>query len=110
MKKTLLILSFLALLSSCAQTSNGVNSGIIYTSWKDRDPLTKPDNSVIVKKEGKSCVTNILGLFASGDSSLEEAKKVSGISKVSYIDRELTLFNLIYIPIFAKGCTIVKGE
>lgn len=112
MKKIILALFLSSLLASCTQTSNGVNSGLIYTEWKDRTPSTNAivDNSVAATKNGQSCVKNILGLVAWGDSSVEEAKRLGGISKVSYIDREFTNFNLIYIPIYAKGCTVVKGN
>lgn len=108
MKKILLPLALIALLTSCAQTSNGVYSGI-YTSWTDRDPISRVDNSVVATKTGKACVTNVLSIVVTGDSSIEAAKKDGGISKVSYVDRTYEGFWL-YIPFFQKGCTIVKGS
>jgi hypothetical protein len=110
MKKILLLVAISILASSCAsQTSNGVSAGLIYTSWKDRDPISRVDNSVQANKSGKSCVKSILGLFATGDSSIETAKKNGEINKVSYVDRTFQALN-IYIPIFQKGCTIVHGN
>lgn len=108
MKKLLLASLLLGLLSSCTTTSNGVNSGI-YTSWRDRDPITRVDNSIVPTKKGESCVTNILGVVVQGDSSIETAKKQGGIKHVAYVDRTYKGFWL-YIPFYQKGCTIVNGS
>jgi len=108
MKKTLASLVLLGLLASCAQTSNGVNSGI-YTSWKDRDPISRVDNDVKPTKKGESCVTNILSVAVTGDSSIEAAKKEAGIKEVSFVDRTFTAVTL-WFPIYQKGCTIVNGN
>lgn len=109
MKKLLLISVMLGVLSSCTSTSNGVTSGL-YTSWKDRDPISRVDNSVNVTKKGTACVTNVLGLAAFGDSSIETAKKEGDLKNVAYVDRSYDGFLLLYIPVFQKGCTIVKGN
>lgn len=109
MKKILSLIALSIVVSSCAQTSNGVSSGLIYTSWKDRDPISRIDNSVQANKSGKACVKLLAGLISTGDSSIETAKKNGGISKVSYVDRSLEAFN-VYIPIFQEGCTIVHGN
>ena len=98
----------LSVMSSCAQTSNGVYSGI-YTSWKDRDPISRVDNSIVVTKRGISCVTNILGLAAFGDSSIETAKKEGDVKNIAYVDRTYKAFT-IYLPFFQEGCTVVKGN
>ncbi len=108
MKKLLLASLVLGFLSSCTTTSNGVTSGL-YTSWKDRDPISRVDNSVTVTKRGTACVTNVLGLAAFGDSSIETAKKEGDIKNVAYVDRTYDGF-MIYLPLFQKGCTVVKGN
>lgn len=100
-----IVLGFLA---SCTSTSNGVTSGV-YTSWKDRDPISRVNNDVVVNKTGISCVTNILGLVVTGDSSIESAKKEGGIKNVAYVDRTFDGF-MLYIPFYQKGCTVVKGS
>lgn len=109
MKKLLVYTALLSFMASCAQTSNGVNSGFIYTSWKDRDPISRVDNSVQPTKSGKACVKSTLGVVSTGDSSIDTAKKNGGISKVAFVDRTFEAFNL-YIPIFQKGCTVVYGN
>ena len=108
MKKTLLVILLGLVVSSCTQTSNGVNSGI-YTSWKDRDPISRVDNSVKVTKSGTACVKNILGVVAIGDSSIETAKANGGIKEVAYVDRTYNGFWL-YLPFFQRGCTVVRGN
>lgn len=108
MKKILLSLVALGLLASCTQTSNGVNAGL-YTSWKDRDPMTRVDNNISSSKKGEACVTNILSIAVTGDSSVETAKKNGGVSKISYVDRTFDAVNL-WFPIYQKGCTIVHGN
>jgi hypothetical protein len=108
MKKLIILVAFTLGLSSCTQTSNGVYSGL-YTSWKDRDPISRVDNSVAVTKRGTACVTNILGLAAFGDSSIEAAKKEGDIKNVAYVDRSYKGFTL-YLPFFQEGCTVVKGN
>ena len=109
MKKIFLAISLLFVIASCTATSNGVQSGLIYTEWKDRDPISRVDNSVNPTKSGKACVKNYFGVIATGDSSIETAKKNGSITKVSYVDRSFQGLNL-YIPIFAEGCTIVNGN
>ena len=66
MKKIISLILLSLLVASCAQTSNGVTSGFIYTSWKDRDPISRVDNSVPANKSGKSCVKSTLGIIATG--------------------------------------------
>lgn len=104
MKNILVISISLFLLTSCGSTRSGVTGGLI-SSWNDTiSGIT--DNSVEVVKRGESCATNILGIVATGDSSIETAKRNGGIRKVAYADTSyLSIFG-----IYQKGCTIVKGE
>lgn len=104
MKKTIFSLLLSFLLASCIQNSNGVYSGL-YTSWKDRDPISRVDNSVSTSKRGKACTSNIMGIMAKGDSSIEAAKKEGKISKVAYVDRTYKSF-----VVYQEGCTVVHGN
>ncbi len=109
MKKIILTILFSSVLMSCVQTSNGVSNGL-YTSWRDRDPISRVDNSVSDVKTGVSCAKNVLMLASFGDSSIEAAKEKGKIKKVAYVDREFDGFIFFYFPIFQKGCTVVHGE
>ena len=104
-KLSLIFLSLIVLLSSCARTSNEVAVGF-YSKIKDRAPSQNIDNSVPDNKKGEACVESFIGLFSIGDSSIEKAKELAQIKKVTHIDRSLEGFGYIY----QKGCTIVHGN
>ena len=105
--KKIIIISFIAsLLTSCGgATRSGVTSGILVSSWNDTIAGVA-DNSISVSKRGESCATNILGIVATGDSSIETAKRNGGVKKVAYADTSY----LNVLGFYQKGCTIVKGE
>ena len=105
MKKALiLILSTLVLTSCGGQTRSGVTAGLV-SSWKDTISGVS-DNSVTVEKRGEACSTNILGIVASGDSSVETAKRNGGVKKVAFADTTY----LSVLGLYQKGCTVVKGQ
>ena len=105
MKKVIALCSLVFLLASCGgQTRSGVTAGLV-SAWQDTISGVV-DNSVEVKKRGEACATNILGIVASGDSSVETAKRNAGIKKVAYADTNYT--NVFFF--YQKGCTVVKGE
>jgi hypothetical protein len=58
-------------------------------------------------KEGKSCQSAVLALFASGDASVEGAAKAGGISRVSSVSFERT--NVLG-SVYLANCTLVTGE
>ncbi len=76
--------------------------GIIYLDVKG--PIMATDEAGT--KEGKACAQSILGLVATGDASIEAAKKAGGIQQVSYIDHHSTSI----LGVVAEFCTIVKGK
>lgn len=57
-------------------------------------------------KTGEACATSILGLIATGDASIETAKKAGGITEVSHVDHHSTSI----LGLFAKYCTEVRGR
>ena len=103
--KKLSILAIVLLLVSCARTQSGVSSAWFVTSWNDTMPGTI-NNSVELRKEGKSCTINVLGVYSGGDSSIETARRKGDIKKVAFVDTNY--FSLLNI--FQIGCTIVNGE
>jgi hypothetical protein len=106
MKKYISIALLSLFVVSCAQTSNGVNAGFIYNSWKDRDPISRVDNSIAASRSGQACVHNVLGLVATGDSSIDSAKKNGNITKVTHVDRNF----MSVLGFYAEGCTVVYGN
>ena len=57
-------------------------------------------------KTGESCVTNILGIIATGDASVKAAASKAGIKQVKSIDYKMT--NIL--GLFGTYCVIVTGE
>lgn len=109
MTKNIKILSVLIValsLSSCIKqlSSNGISTAL-YTSWKDRDLISRVDNSIEPNKVGKACIKNYANLFSKGDSSIQTAKKNGGITKVAFVDRSYERLLIV-----EEGCTVVHGR
>jgi hypothetical protein len=75
----------------------------LYTSWEAHFGDHQQE---IGSKRGESCVTNILGLIATGNASAVEAAKKAGIKKVTSIDYEYS--NVL--ALYGTYCVIVTGE
>lgn len=60
-------------------------------------------------KAGKACSRSFLGLVSLGDAGVEAAKRAGGITNVQEINREIFGFTL-YLPIYAKSCTVIRGS
>jgi hypothetical protein len=91
-----------ALLGGCAFVASPT-TGFFYT--KVQGPITVGTGTVI-NKTGEACATNILGIMATGDASIDAAKKAGGISTVSSVDHTSTMVLMVY----GKYCTVVKGN
>ena len=104
MKKTLILLSLAFLMTSCGYTLNRSGPGFLYTDTVDAISF---DNSVAKpNKVGRACSTRVLALVASGDASMETAKRNGYITKISSADTEY--FNIL--GVYGKACTVVRGE
>ena len=57
-------------------------------------------------KEGKSCGNSILGLVATGDASIDAARRAGGINNVLVVDHHYTSI----LGLFATYCTVVRGN
>jgi len=55
---------------------------------------------------GQACATSILGLVATGDASVEAARRAGGITLITSVDGQSS--NILFI--YAKYCTIVRGR
>ena len=105
--KKLLSLSAIILLSACALTS--IKTGQVALVTKDYKENPKevqytnlPANGT---KTGRACAMNILGVFATGDMTVEAAKRNGGISHITSVTQEVN--NLI---VMSEVCTVVKGN
>lgn len=76
--------------------------GLVYTNV--RAPIMATENE-ISSKQGTSCATSLLGMFAFGDASIEKAKRSASITKVSSVSYDS--FSLL--GIYGRFCTLVSG-
>ncbi len=105
MKNILKVLLAISLFSaaSCALPRPSAGPGFIYTNVTEG---IFANNSVEDKKQGEVCYTNILGIVSSGDASVDVVKRKSSIKNVASIDRTYEGV----LGVYAKSCTIVKGN
>jgi hypothetical protein len=104
--KTKLIAAALSLvaLNGCAMAYGGNASalGTIYSGYKSPGQVgTAADG-----KTGEACISSILGIVATGDASIEAAKKAGGITQIAHIDHE----QFSVVGVYATTCTIVHGS
>jgi TRL-like protein family len=94
----------LVALNGCAMASGGNAAalGTIYSSYKSPGQLGTAADS----KTGEACISSILGIVATGDGSIETAKKAGGITQISHIDHE----QFSVVGVYATSCTIVHGS
>lgn len=95
------IVASMLLLSGCATGLSPAGTGLI-TDVKG--PITATGLSG--SKQGTSCAKTIVGLFISGDASIEAAKKAGKIRKVATADYHTKG----YYPFFGQTCVIVTGQ
>lgn len=91
------------LVSSCAVVSTPAGMGVLYTGVTSGENVT---SNSLGKKVGQSSASNILGLVATGDASIDLAAKKAGIKKISHVDAKRTSV----LGIFASYTTIVYGD
>ena len=103
MKKALVMTLAAASLLAAGCASSGRLGGMIYADYMDNVTATAETGS---SKMGESCASSILGAVAFGDASIETAKKMGGISKVSSVDGK----NFCIFGLYAQYCTVVRGN
>lgn len=90
-------------LGGCANVRGPAPAALaFYASPVDAGPAAIAQPS----KRGEACATNILGLVATGDASIDAAKKSAGITKVASVEQSASRV----LGYYAKYCTIVRGE
>lgn len=103
---TKLVTALLALLtaSGCAMANGGnaFATGGIYSGYKSPGQIGTGQAG----KTGEACISSILGVVATGDASVEAAKKAGGITQVSHVDHE----QFGVLGVYATSCTIVHGQ
>ncbi|MGB2578645.1 hypothetical protein AAIR98_000564 [Elusimicrobium simillimum] len=100
MKKVLALAAVVVMLAACTSPASYLGGALISETV---EPTMVTGNTGT--KTGKACGKNYLSIFASGDMSIEAAKKAGNIRTVTSVDREVKNFILV-----ADVCTIVTGN
>ena len=101
MKKLILLTLVVGIMASgCGAI--GMN-GILYTGVEE--PVNATSNSRGTKTGEASC-TNVLGLVAVGDCSIDAAAKKGGINNIKSVDQKTTSV----LGLFVKRTTVVTGD
>jgi hypothetical protein len=87
----------------------GYPYGSLYTGIQVPHGMARDEVSGAAKtgdKAGQACATGILGLVATGDASLDAAKKAGGITEVHSVEFK----GMNVLGIYTQGCTVVHGK
>jgi hypothetical protein len=105
MKLNLVTVALISLATSGCATAvggNGFALGAIYSGYKTSGQVGTAQPG----KMGESCASSILGWIATGDASIDAAKKAGGITQIAHVDHE----QFSVIGVYATTCTIVYGQ
>lgn len=99
MKKLFLMVLAGGMLAACATPSTEVGTALFAMT---QQPMLVTEATGT--KTGRACATNILGLYISGDMSVEAAKKNGKITKVASVDKDIKSY-----AVYSEVCTVVTG-
>lgn len=102
MRKIVLFSALAFIVAGCATSTRQPVTGFLYSDIKATENVT--DNAS-APKTGEACAQSIIGI-ATGDASLETAKKAGGITQVSYVDN----YSNSILGVWAKYCLVVHGK
>jgi hypothetical protein len=105
MNKFLVLATLAAFSTGCSLTPLGV----LYADQKYPSTINQVQAGGAGKtgaKTGEACVSGILALLATGDASLDAAKKAGGITDVHSVEMKHT--NIL--GIITSVCTVVHGQ
>jgi len=97
----LVLLSALAL-TACGTLRQPVAGGI----YSDVIAPEGVSSNQAGNRVGQACATSILGLVATGDASIEAARRAGGITLITSVDG---VSNTI-LGVYTKFCTVVRGR
>ncbi len=101
---TTFVASGLLVFGGCAHWPRAGINGAFYTDTTS--PVSINNLEEAPTKKGRACSKGVLGLFGSGDSTIETAKKLGGITKVAYVEEE---FHHVFLGFYSRYCVIVSG-
>jgi hypothetical protein len=99
---TAALITFAFIVSGCATSGASPNGWALIK--QEKIPAFVTDNAKAIKT-GRACAQNVLSVYASGDASIEAAKKEGNITRVADVAYEMENY-----VVFGKVCTVVRGE
>lgn len=103
MFKSILFTSSVFVFAGCATSFRSPVTGFLYNDTKAG--LTASSNQT-GNRIGEACVTSILGLVATGDASIETARRNGGVTMISSVDESVNSI----MGVYTKYCSIVRGR
>ncbi|MBX3123620.1 MAG: TRL-like family protein [Nitrospira sp.] len=104
------VVAFAASLYGCSGVAGYTQpAGLVPTGWIFHETTSGSilnDNGTAPTKTGKACGTGILGMVATGDTSVEAAMNNGGIKKVVYTEQYIKSILGVYVEV----CTVAKGN
>jgi hypothetical protein len=92
-------------LSGCGYWPRAGNNGLFYTDTTA--PLAVLETNIDEPvRTGQACSKGVLGLWASGDSSIEAAKKNGGITRIATVEEK---FKQVFLGATSEYCIVVTG-
>jgi hypothetical protein len=101
-KKLAYLLLTAALAAGCGSLRQPVFGGI----YSDVTSSEAVSSNQAGNRVGQACSSSILALIASGDSSIEAARRAGGITLITSVDAQSS--NILFF--YSKYCTIVRGR
>jgi len=93
--KVVSVLGVMLLVTGCSAWPKAGNNGAFYTKVSS-EPL----------RYGQACSSSILGLYASGDTSIAAARRNGSIDNVVTIEEQ---FKHVLLGSYAQYCVVVGG-
>lgn len=90
-------------ITGCALPTRFPLVGALYTSTQQGLAAT----AQLSVKRGEACASHILGVVATGDASIEAARKAGGIRSISTVDEAVTAY---VFGLYSQVCTVVHGK
>ncbi len=100
MKKVMLLLAGTLMLGACVMVPTHAGSALIEIT---EQPVLV--TNAAGTRTGKACATNILGIYLSGDMTIEAAKRNGRITQVASVDTQIKSY-----VVYAEVCTVVTGR
>jgi TRL-like protein family len=91
-------------LTGCGYWPAAGNNGLLYTNVTT--PVAVVQSEATAVRKGEACAIGLLGLFASGNSSIEAAKNSVGINNITTVEER---YRQYLLGAYSQYCVIVSG-